>query len=530
MASKLASVPASGLQAAFEEAYRSADGRALIRFTPGELNAVVDAAEQALIESGERIYQRGDMLVRVIRRPAMSARNFRRDAGAIGLVALDVPFLVDALTRIAAWHKPDGRSSSTRPCNAPDKVAVTYLSRIGQWKLPRLWAAVDAPTMRPDGTILQEPGYDSETAILYDPGGIEYPRVPDEPTRDQAHEAIEELLETIKTFPFVEHVDRSVALAALIGALVRRSLPAAPLTAITAPVMGSGKTLLGDLISIIATGVSASAMIHPHDEEEASKLLLSVLAEGEAIVLIDNIERELSGGWLCAALTSESYSGRLLGRNATVKVPTCTTWIATGNHLVLAGDLRTRALLCRLDPRCEHPEQRQFEGDLREQLRERRARLVSAGLTVARAFLTSGESESSIVRPWGRFEHWSARVRAPLVWLGLPDPCKSLAQLEREDPERTKLLAMLIAWREAFGRHPATVRDAIDRAMTDPKLREPIENVARDRSGQLDALRLGRWLQRSSGRIVSGLEFERSGMRQGTAIWSVKGEIGEASA
>jgi len=497
------------------------DSRPLIEWRAGELDRAVDAAEDVLLKSGERIFQRGDMLVRVIRRAAISARNFRRAAGAIGLFAVDAAFLVDILTHIARWGKPDSRGT-LRAINAPDRVASTYLARVGHWRLPRLWAAIDAPTMRPDGTIIQTPGYDEQTGILYDPGSTEYPSIPEHPIRAQAEQALETLDQAVLSFPYVEPVDRSVALATIIGALVRRSLPAAPLTGITAPVMASGKTLLADVVSLIATGVSAAAMVHPHDEEEASKLLLSILAEGEAVVLIDNVERPLEGAWLCAALTSESYAARLLGRNATVKMPTSCTWIATGNALLLQGDLRTRALLCRLDPRCEHPEQREFDGDLREQIAARRPELVAAGLTIARAFLVSGVQTSALVRPWGRFERWSDRVRAPLVWLGLTDPCSSLAQLEQEDPERMRLAAMLRAWREAFDTQPATVREMVDFAVNNPNIREAVDAVARDRSGQLDALRLGRWLQRSAGRIVEAMEFRRDGGRQGVARWSIR--------
>ena len=497
------------------------DPRPVIEWRSGKLDRAVDLAESVLTSSGERMYQRADMIVRVVHRPAISVRNFHRQAGAIGLVQVDSAYLVDALTRLAVWARTDARSGALRAINCPDRVAITYLSRIGCWNLPRLWAAVDAPTMRPDGTILQAPGYDAETAILFDPGELHYPAIPETPTRAQAEAALEDLVEAIGSFPFVENVDRSVALAALVSALVRRSLPAAPLTAITAPVMASGKTLLADVVSIVATGVSAAAMVHPHDEEEASKLLLSILSEGEAIVLIDNVERPLEGAWLCAALTSESYSARLLGRNATVKVPTSCSWIATGNSLVLSGDLRTRALLCRLDPRCEHPEEREFEGDLREQILERRAGLVTAGLTLVRAFLVSGKRVGDVVRPWGRFEAWSERVRAPLVWLGQPDPCASLSQLEQEDPERARLAAMLATWRQVFDDRSATVRELIDIAVRNDNVRETVEAVARDRSGQLDALRLGRWLQRVAGRIVGGLEFRRDGTRQGIVLWRV---------
>jgi putative DNA primase/helicase len=65
------------------------------------------------------------------------------------------------MTRAAAWKKYDGRSEAWKAINAPDIVAQTYLARTGHWKLPRLLSVISAPTLRPDGTILQTPGYDA---------------------------------------------------------------------------------------------------------------------------------------------------------------------------------------------------------------------------------------------------------------------------------------------------------------------------------------------------------------------------------
>ena len=58
----------------------------------------------------------------------------------------------------------------------------------------------------------------------------------------------------IDTFPFVAQVDRSVALSGILTALDRRSMATAPLHAFTAPVAGTGKSLLVDIIAMLATG------------------------------------------------------------------------------------------------------------------------------------------------------------------------------------------------------------------------------------------------------------------------------------
>jgi hypothetical protein len=103
-------------------------------------------------------------------------------------------------------------------------------------------------------------------------------------------------------------------------------------------------------------------MRYPETNEEAAKLALSVLMQGESVVLLDNVDRPLEGDWLCIILTEEKYSGRVLGSLEIIEVPTNVTWLSTGNQLVISGDLRTRTLMCRIDPQMERPAERTFRG------------------------------------------------------------------------------------------------------------------------------------------------------------------------
>ena len=499
-------------------------GRPVIQWSPGELPRMVDEAEAALMQCQHDIlFQRGPFVVRVVRRQAMSVRTFRRPTGGLGISTVNPPYLVEQMTRAARWEKLDGRTEKWRAMNAPEVVAQTYLARSGHWKLPRLLGAISAPTLRPDGTLLQTPGYDADTATWYDPCGLEFPTVPDKPTLRQAKLALDTLLAAIDSLPFVAHSDASVAVALMLTALARRSLPSAPMGAITAPTPGSGKTLLADCVAILATGVAAAAMQYPAKDEEAEKIALAVLMDGDPVVLIDNVERPLGGAWLCSILTSETHQGRVLGKSEMLNVPTTTLWLATGNRLVIQGDLRTRALLCRIDPKHEKPEEREFAVDLREVFSRRRAELVTAGLTVMRGYLTGGE-RSSIFRPWGRFEQWSRFCREPLMWLGLPDPCDSYALIAAEDPERQEHLQMLAAWRDTFGAEPTSARRACELAILDGNavLREALETVAQDKGGALSRKKLAYWLRSKDGRIVEGRMFQRAGeTREHVALWRV---------
>jgi hypothetical protein len=500
-----------------------------IRWQQGKLPEVIDQAEAALLKAGERIYQRAGFLVRVVRRDSPTVRNYKRPPGAFGILIVDQPFLTETFTRVARWMKFDSRKEDWRRVNAPEQAATTYISRSGHWNVPQLWSAISAPTLRPDGTILQEPGYDAAMHAWYDPCGVQFPKIPESPTRDDADAAFEKLNKAFSTFPFEHERDRAVALALALTALVRRSLPAAPLGGISAPAPGSGKTLLADCISILASGTAAPAMKYADTDEEAAKTALAVLMEGDAVVLIDNVERPLQGDWLCTILTSEIYRQRMLGRTEMMSVPTTTLWLATGNQLVVAGDLRTRALLCRIDSKVEHPDQREFAHDLREWMMAHRPELVAAGLTVMRAFIATGQRLADVVKPMGRFERWSELVRAPLVWLGCADPCESLKALEDEDPERGLHLQLMHAWFGEFQDKPQTSREAIEGATRHSIPGEPpgpleaaLREIAQDRSGALNTRRFAKWLLAHADRRAGGMRIVKDGEKDHAARWRIK--------
>ena len=58
---------------------------------------------------------------------------------------------------------------------------------------------------------------------------------------------------------------------------------------------------------------------------------------------------------LSAALTTEVWTDRLLGKNRLVTLPNRAVWIATGNNIRLRGDLPRRAVWCRMDPKVARP-------------------------------------------------------------------------------------------------------------------------------------------------------------------------------
>lgn len=203
-----------------------------------------------------------------------------------------------------------------------------------------LTGIINCPTLRADGSILDLPGYDAQTGLLFDPQEVRFSALPRDPDRDMALRALAYLKDLISTFPFVAEGDRAVALSAILTALVRRSLPTAPLHGFNAPTAGTGKSMLVDLASLIATARPAPVIAQGKSEEEMEKRLGAALIAGDVLIAIDNCEEPLGGELLCQTMTQTSLKVRILGKSVNAEVPSNAAIFATGNNLTFEGDMR----------------------------------------------------------------------------------------------------------------------------------------------------------------------------------------------
>lgn len=213
----------------------------------------------------------------------------------------DADYLLDRLNRLIQWERWDENREDYKTCNAPRSVAATLLARRGHWQARPLVAVVNAPTLRPDGSLLDQPGYDAATGLLFVNTAVVFEPIPPNPTRAQAAEALAFLKnEVLIGFPFAAAHDRSAALSALLTACVRHALKTAPMHTFSAPVMASGKSLLADVAALVATGHPATIMSYTPDGDEMRKRVLSVLMQGDLVINLDNIEEPLASQTLCS--------------------------------------------------------------------------------------------------------------------------------------------------------------------------------------------------------------------------------------
>jgi hypothetical protein len=484
-----------------------------------ELSDVTDRAAQCLARD-EAIYQRGGSLVHVVVPTPMSTGE--RAFPAIRNLATAT--LRVRLSQIARWLRVDAKGTHKR-VNVPDIIVQAVMAR-GQWDDVRpLVGVITAPTIRPDGTVLQMPGYDPSTSLLLWPSEA-YAVVDDEPTREEAIAAAHAIMDVACDFPFARDHDRTAWLASVLTLVGRHAISGpTPLFCIDANTRGSGKSRLVDVAVAISSGAKAARTSLSNNDEEIRKQITSLLSEGSPAALIDNVRSgaTFGGPAFDALLTSDVWKDRRLGQNDVIlTLPARAVWFATGNNLRFAGDLSRRTVRIRLHSKLEDPEKRtDFKHGAGDALLSHVARmrkfLVAQALIILRAHAVAGKP--SMGDAWGSFESWSRVAVDPIRWCGLADPMFARATEDEGSDEDRWTIAAIVAALESVNR-PVSAREFLtelyphDRAPGTSDLfptyaaaRDAIEDSVGPKGAQ-DSMRVGRLLQRLRGRIVDGKLIE----------------------
>jgi Bifunctional DNA primase/polymerase, N-terminal len=509
----------------------SADGRPVMKVGGGKLSTLADGAEALLIAAGVPFYERSNKLARPIVKTVETFHG--RKTSVAQLARVETVYARDMLGRIAEWVRFDMRAKAWVRIDPPPDVATTMLARAGEWKFPTIAGIVTTQTMRPDGTIFAQPGYDPATRLLLvDPPPMA--PIPEPPTRDDAMAALALLNGLLAEFPLVDDVARAVALSLFITPVVRGAFPVTPMHVADAPVAGAGKSYLLDLAAAISTGQLMPVIAAGRNEEETEKRLGSALLASQSLITIDNVNGELSGDALCQIIERPRPQVRILGKSELVDVETRgTTLFANGNNIVIVGDLCRRVIRAQLDPKLEQPELRIFNGNPVGTILADRGAYVAAALTICRAYVVAGRPDRA--PRLASFEGWSDTVRSALIWLEQADPVTSMAMSRDDDPQRGALRALLVSWEEVIGTGSAsrmTLKEVIaliaetttkeDGTPTPkwPELTAAIIAVSGDHRHQPDAQRLGCWMRSHKNRVLGDVRFEqKSDPKKGSEWW-----------
>lgn len=499
------------------------DDRPEIRIVNGEVPRVLDEADKALGGRDPTIYAQQARLVRIVAFDGddTGEKFIHRQPGSITIQQVISAHLVDRLAYVARWKRYDSRVGDWIATDVPKKIADSFVARAGTWKhVPALTGVVEAPTLRMDGSVLDRPGYDAASGIYF-AGKLpaDYIAPPEKPTREQARQALDTIWDAVSDFPVVGPEDRASMIAGMLTALLRRSLPSAPMTCITAPMPGTGKSKVVDVMAVVATGRKATVMSLGKDDAEAEKRLHAALLSGSTIINLDNIDRPLYSDVLCQALTQETMKVRPLGASDEVMVSPNRSFFATGNNLDIRGDLKRRVVLVRLDAKMERPEQRKFARDVVDVVTERRGELITACLTIVRAYIAA-DCPTVDASPYGGFEGWDVWCRRPLIWLDIPDPLLSSEEVRAEDPDIALQRSLFAAWNRAFEQEAVTASDIAQRATeatrggdgqsvySNPDLHEAMLAACGEK---ITSKRFGYWLRRHQMRVCDGYRLERAG-------------------
>jgi hypothetical protein len=520
---------------------RAASGRPSIVFTGlgGDvpLHQILPPAVDALASRcADSVYARGEVLSRVIQAQEPGEDGIQRGT-APRIVKLPDSILRERLDEAVQWIREKKNKNGDvirREEWCPRPVVEAVRDRAIWPGIRPLLGVVTAPTLRQDGSVLDRPGYDESTGLIYQPA-CAYPAVPERPAEAAVAEAYRTLLAPFREFPLSTPADEAAIAALMLQIACRFAIPGpVPLTAVIAPEFGSGKTLLAHAATRAVTGHGPDEMPpvggrRSDGEAEMRKRITTLVMEAPRVALLDNVPdgSTLESPSLAALLTCLEWTDRVLGVNRKVTLPHRVVWVATGNNIRLAGDLGRRALSIQIEPGVERPSLRTFEvGDLLEHVRSEHPRLLVAALTVVRGFHVAGRPGHG--RPaLGMFAGWDELIRGAVVWShrlagGEADPLDSQGRLVGEAPDREVLASLLTAWHAAFGGGTTTAADAVKRAASDTELHEAIVAVGADHGGKPDARRLGVYLRKVAGRVVRGHSFERRGAPGGTARWAVR--------
>lgn len=390
----------------------------------GEIKVSTDlhrVADESTAAIAPLVFARNGALVEVVK----AERTFIHE--------LEPARIQDLMSRTAVYVRNDEKQGAVTVA-APGPVASILHARREHRSIRVLEAVTTAPVFLADGSVLRERGYNAQARVFLEPD-VDVD-VPDAPTREDARRAVALFRDLVCDVRFATEADFSSWVSAVLSPLVKAATgnAPAPLICISAPSAGVGKTLLSDLVACIVTGAGAEVRpYNPRDAAEWGKKLTAFVKAGSPVSVFDNVNGPFGDEALDRLITSTTWSDRQLGATEAPPLPVVSTWLATGNNIEPQGDTVRRVLVVRLDVKEERPQERAGfkRPDLPSYAREQRGELLSAALTLLRAYHCAGRPDMRLAA-WGSFTAWSALVRGALVWAGLEDPFRTQARASAE--------------------------------------------------------------------------------------------------
>jgi hypothetical protein len=493
-----------------------------IEIFAGQLARAVDDAEAALVNAKCDVMVRAQKLVMPVT-ASYKTSDENVETEIVSLKPLTVHNLAYMITANAAiFVKYNAKAKKLAPIDPPDKVLAALLQK-GQYKLPQVVGVISCPTLRPDGSILDQHGYDKVTRLWHNrDSNLNMPTPPKHPTKKHAQAALRLVQDLLSGYSLSTELDKTVSVAAIMSVVCRGAFTVGPMYLFRAFAAGEGKSHLVDLISHIVTGRPCPVITLSGNMEEDEKRLGALLLEGLPIVSLDNCTTNINSNLLCQIGSQRLIKVRILGKS---EMPLCEwlgTAFVTGNNVGFVGDMTRRGLTGHFNSNEENPELRRFKFDPIKRVLADRGLYIAAILTMVRAYLLSGERVECPPVATYTDSGWSRIVRETLIWLGLPDVWTCTEKARIEDPARKAARELVRLWKEYLGTEKSyRIHEIMEKANEReesgngwatnsgrylcPELRDFLIEEVGDRNGfAIDKGRFGYWLRAINGQIHDG--------------------------
>lgn len=503
-------------------------GKPTIKLLGGELPLQMNQCAHLLRDV---VYKRAGNLVRIGREQKAHCEQGKNERQA-SLVPVTVNWLKRELTERAVFLRPT--PNGWKPIDCPTNIAKALVDGTDDATFKQLTALSTVPFLRIEGTVCETPGYDSATGIYYEPL-MEFPKLPEHPTKEDARAALDEILDLVKQFPIANGVSRAVFLADVLTALARPTLPKSPMVLYAASMAGSGKTLMASISNLIAYGHGTTHPWPNGNEDELRKVFTAALLAGDSVLVFDNVPNgyAVQSAALSQFVTSAEYADRKLGESERLKFVNRTRVVLTGNNVTLASDNARRTIICELQLKVESLRERRevFEHPaLASYILRNRARFIMGGLIVLRAYALHPSKLN--FPPLDSFEDWSWRVRDALIWLGEDDP---VAGVDYGNDGAGELGAAFLGINKVLDEglearsDDFTANELAMRAEDNPDLRTALVNAGC--SEPISSHNLGCWMRKHKNRIAAGYQLiDKKKTSAGVNKWQILRVTPESSA
>lgn len=426
----------------------------------------------------------------------------RQDEHGISAIRyIDANELRALLADVAVWVSTSDKRGQIEVL--PPIAACEYVLAQSSFPFPALRGVAPAPVLG-NGKVQLSDGYCESSGYVI-ASGVDW-----RPATERGAVAAKWLLdEVLCDFPFQSEADKANALALMVLPFVRPSLRApTPLHLVDAPTMGTGKTMLVKTCLFPFLGIEASATTAPKEEEEWRKKIGAMLGSGAPYMFIDNISRRVESDSLASALTSTTFTDRVLGSSSMVNLPIEVTWCGTANNAQLSVDLARRSVWIRLDSMTEKPWQREGfkHPDLFGWMKKERVKIVAAILSMIREWTDAGRPSFS-GKALGSFEVYSKTIGGILETCGVEGFLSNWEiMFESTNSEEESWRGFYQKWHKEYGDQPMKAGDLYDVI----KEFEDLYAFLGDGNESSQRKRLGHLLKKRAGRVVGGLRIQKS--------------------